>query len=67
MADAGPLVVRIKADPAGQVRLRVTVNQQDVFAHLGERGTEIDDGGGLADTALSGNACDGYGHRKPAR
>jgi hypothetical protein len=65
--DPGALVIRIEAHAAGQVRLRIAVDEEHALTSLGERGAEVDDGRGLAHAALAGNACNGYGHLKPAR
>jgi hypothetical protein len=41
-----------EADPAGEVALRVEVDEQDALACECERGAEVDGGGGFADAAF---------------
>ena len=41
-----------EADPAGEVALRVEVDEQDALACERERGAEVDGGGGFADAAF---------------
>jgi hypothetical protein len=53
--------VRVDAEPDGERALRVEVDQQHPAAVLGQRGTEVDRGRGLADATLL------VGHRDDAR
>ena len=41
-----------EADAAGEVALRVEVDEQDALASERERGAEVDGGGGFADAAF---------------
>ena len=52
VVDGAPLPADVESQPAGGVALRVEVDENDLAAHLGHRGGEVDGGGGLPDAAL---------------
>jgi hypothetical protein len=59
---AAPLLF-LDAERAGGIGLRIEVDQERVNLFVGERGGEIDRGGGLADAALLvGDGENGRGH-----
>jgi hypothetical protein len=47
----------VDTEAAGRVALGVHVNEEDAAPEGGEAGTEVDRGGGLADSAFLVNDC----------
>src|ERR1700687_3315149 len=57
-------IARIKECNRG-ISLRVKINEQGLFAALGDSGSEIDGRGGLADSALLIGYCEDRSHCVP--
>ena len=66
VVEGNPGGVSGKTQAGGAVRLRVAVHQQDAEFRSGQRGRQIDGGGGLADPSLLIGYGNDLSQRRPA-